>query len=49
MTDEKLDPIPDGLVVLTFDDGCRSDIDVVAPLLKKVGFGRLNRLIHHLG
>lgn len=34
-----LKPIPDGLVVLTFDDGCKSDIEYVAPLLAKLGFG----------
>ena len=28
-----LRPIPDGLVVLTFDDGSRSDLEFVAPLL----------------
>jgi len=32
-------PIPDRLVVLTFDDGNKSDIDFVAPLLKRYGFG----------
>ena len=32
-------PIPDKLVVLTFDDGNRSDLHTVAPLLKKHGFG----------
>jgi peptidoglycan/xylan/chitin deacetylase (PgdA/CDA1 family) len=32
-------PIPDRLVVLTFDDGVKSDIDYVAPLLKRHGFG----------
>jgi len=37
-TDELL-PIPDGLVVLTFDDGTKSDIAYVAPLLKRYGFG----------
>ncbi len=31
--------IPDKLVALTFDDGCKSDIKYVAPLLKKYGFG----------
>jgi len=35
----KLLPIPDGLVVLTFDDGCKSNADFVAPLLKRLGFG----------
>ena len=32
-------PIPDHLVVLTFDDGTKSDIAYVAPLLKQYGFG----------
>jgi len=32
-------PIPDGLVVLTFDDGCRSNTEFVVPRLKKFGFG----------
>lgn len=32
-------PVPDKLVVLTFDDGCKSDIENVAPLLRKRGFG----------
>jgi len=32
-------PIPDKLVVLTFDDGNKSDLNTVAPLLKKYGFG----------
>jgi peptidoglycan/xylan/chitin deacetylase (PgdA/CDA1 family) len=31
--------IPDGLVVLTFDDGNRSDVEFVAPMLKDLGFG----------
>ena len=32
-------PIPDRLVVLTFDDACKSDVEYVAPLLKRYGFG----------
>lgn len=32
-------PIPDRLVVLTFDDGAVTHADYVAPLLKKYGFG----------
>ena len=32
-------PIPNGLVVLTFDDGNKSDFTYVAPLLKQYGFG----------
>ncbi len=34
-----MEPIPDKLVVLTFDDSSRSHITVAAPLLKKHGFG----------
>ncbi len=34
-----LEPIPDKLVVLTFDDASRSHVTVAAPLLKKHGFG----------
>jgi len=34
-----LKPIPDRLVVLTFDDGCKSDVEYVAPLLDEHGFG----------
>ena len=36
---EKRAPIPDKLVVLTFDDGNKSDITYAAPLLKRYGFG----------
>ena len=36
---KKLLPIPDKLVVLTFDDGNKSDYTFTAPLLKKYGFG----------
>lgn len=32
-------PLPDKLVVLTFDDGCVSHSTTVAPLLKELGFG----------
>ena len=32
-------PIPDKLVVLTFDDGPASGYTVVAPILKSFGFG----------
>jgi peptidoglycan-N-acetylglucosamine deacetylase len=32
-------PIPDKLVVLTFDDGCVTHATYVAPLLKSMGFG----------
>ena len=31
--------IPDKLVVLTFDDGCKSQATFVGPLLKSYGFG----------
>src|SRR5436853_303369 len=33
------EPIPDRLVVLTFDDASRSHYAVARPLLKKYGFG----------
>ena len=33
------EPIPDKLVVLTFDDSAKSHATFVAPLLKKLGFG----------
>ena len=36
---EMPEPIPDRLVVLTFDDGNRSDHAFVAPLLERYGFG----------
>ena len=36
---ETLQPIPDRLVVLTFDDGNKSDYTYVGPLLKRYGFG----------
>src|SRR5260370_29906316 len=34
-----LEPIPDKLVVLTFDDASKSHFTVARPLLKKHGFG----------
>jgi peptidoglycan/xylan/chitin deacetylase (PgdA/CDA1 family) len=34
-----LEPIPDKLVVLTFDDASKSHFTIVRPLLKKYGFG----------
>lgn len=34
-----IEPIPDKLVVLTFDDSCKSHFTVARPLLKKHGFG----------
>ncbi|MDC0936443.1 family 78 glycoside hydrolase catalytic domain [Pirellulales bacterium] len=39
LTAAQLKPIPDKLVVLTFDDGNVSDIKFAAPLLKEYGFG----------
>ncbi len=37
--DADLDPIPDRLVVLTFDDGKKSNGTFVGPLLQRYGFG----------
>src|SRR2546423_839201 len=34
-----LEPIPDKLVVLTFDDSVKSHHSVVRPILKRYGFG----------
>ena len=34
-----LSPIPDRLIVLTIDDGTKTDITQVAPVLKRYGFG----------
>ena len=42
-------PIPDGVVVLTFDDGNRSDYSYVGPLLKSYGFGATFFLTEGLG
>jgi peptidoglycan/xylan/chitin deacetylase (PgdA/CDA1 family) len=36
---QALEPIPDRLVVLTFDDSAKSHFTVVRPLLKRLGFG----------
>lgn len=36
---ERMPAIPDKLVILTFDDSCKSDITFAAPLLKSYGFG----------
>lgn len=33
------EPIPDGLICLTFDDGVKSQHDFVAPMLEDAGFG----------
>ena len=41
--------IPDGLVVLTFDDGNKSDISFVAPKLKEYGFGASFYITEGLG
>jgi peptidoglycan/xylan/chitin deacetylase (PgdA/CDA1 family) len=38
-TSEPLQPIPDGLVVLTFDDSVKSQATFAAPLLRQHGFG----------
>ena len=42
-------PIPDGLVVLTFDDGNKSDYTYVGPLLKRYGFGATFFITEGLG
>ncbi len=39
VTGRALEPIPDKLVVLTFDDASKSHVKIAAPLLKKHGFG----------
>ena len=39
LTAHALEPIPDKLVVLTFDDAVSNHATFVAPLLKKLGFG----------
>ena len=44
-----LEPIPDGLVVLTFDDGNKSDIGFVAPTLQQYGFGASFYITEGLG
>ena len=36
---EAAEPVPDQLVVLTFDDSVASHHSVVRPLLKRLGFG----------
>ena len=48
-TDSGLAPIPNGLVVLTFDDGNKSDISFVAPKLKEYGFGASFYITEGLG
>ena len=42
-------PIPDRLVVLTFDDGRRSDVELVGPLLARHGFGATFYVTEGLG
>lgn len=42
-------PIPDKTVVLTFDDGCKSQATFVAPLLKHYGFGATFYITEGLG
>ena len=48
-TGAALAPIPDGLVVLTFDDGNKSDIGFVAPTLQKYEFGASFYITEGLG
>ena len=48
-TGNRLEPIPDGLVVLTFDDGNKSDIGFVAPTLQEYGFGASFYITEGLG
>ena len=42
-------PIPDNTVVLTFDDGCKSQATFVAPILKSYGFGATFYITEGLG
>ena len=42
-------PIPDKLVVLTFDDGCKSQATFVAPILKQYNFGATFYITEGLG
>ena len=44
-----MQPIPDRLVVLTFDDGRRSDVELVGPLLARHGFGATFYVTEGLG
>ena len=44
-----MQPIPDRLVVLTFDDGRRSDVELVGPLLARHGFGATFYITEGLG
>ncbi len=43
------EPIPDKLVVLTFDDGCKSQSTYVVPILKHYGFGATFYITEGLG
>lgn len=44
-----MEPIPDRLVVLTFDDGRRSDVELVGPLLARRGLGATFYVTEGLG
>lgn len=44
-----MEPIPDRLVVLTFDDGRRSDVELVGPLLTRRGLGATFFITEGLG
>ena len=44
-----MEPVPDRLIVLTFDDGNKSDISVVAPVLREHGFGASFYITEGLG
>ncbi len=46
---KKLLPIPDKLIVLSFDDGNKSDFTVVPKVLKKYGFGATFYITEGLG
>ena len=49
MTYAQRNPIPDKLVVLTFDDGCKSQATFVAPLLTHYGFNATFYITEGLG
>lgn len=49
MTHAQRNRIPDKLVVLTFDDGCKSHATFVAPLLTHYGFGATFYITEGLG
>ena len=42
-------PIPDKTVILTFDDGCKSQATFVAPILRHYGFGATFYITEGLG